>query len=202
MGLLRLYFGPAARDKAIQAAESLGRLVSDPVGDAGLKVDDSRAIVALAAYAGIGDRKPVVVVGPVDEATPEAADALLKTLEEMATGSLQIVLWAHHRNAVIPTILSRTHPTWCPGPPLVRWEDRDGVDELWDALAVNDSGAALCVLRDHKGSETDLLQGVVAHLEDTCENPASIKLWVRVREALEKTPVSALRAADAILEVS
>ena len=199
MGLLRLYFGPAARDKALQAAESLGRLVSDPVGDAGLKVDDSRAIVELAAYAGVGDRKPVVVVGPVDEATPEAADALLKTLEEMATGSLQLVLWAHHRKAVIPTILSRTHPTWCPGPPLVRWEDLDGVSDLWAALSKGDFGATLCVLREHKGSETDLLQGLLAHLEDSCEDPAAISLWVKVRAALENTPVSALRAADALV---
>lgn len=196
---IRLFFGPVARDTALQTAESEGRLISDVIGDGGLKVDDSRTIVELASHAGVGDKKPFLVVGPVDEATPEAADALLKTLEESTSASLQILLWAHHRNSVIPTILSRVHAVWCPGPPVVRWEDMAGVSDLWAALKKQDFGSVLGVLRKHKGTETDLLNGVLFHLEKEAEDPAASVLWVRIREALQHTPVSPLRAADALV---
>ena len=79
----RLFHGPSARDKAVSLSLEIGRPVGDPVGDKGLKVDDSREIVELASHSGIGDKAPTIVVGPIDQASPEASDALLKTLEEL-----------------------------------------------------------------------------------------------------------------------
>jgi hypothetical protein len=113
-----LYHGPKSRDLAVQKSEEIGRPISDPIGDQGLKVDDSRLIVsrALVGGSGVGDRPPTVVLGPLDKATPEAADALLKTLEDLADAPLRIFLWADFLSDVSPTIRSRTLHHWSPGP--------------------------------------------------------------------------------------
>lgn len=109
-----LFHGPMARDNALYRAQSLGRMISEPIGDKGLKVDDARSIVYISQSSGVGDKPPCVVIGPIDKATPEAADALLKTLEDLAEGPLKITLWAENLNGVIGTIRSRTLPKWCP----------------------------------------------------------------------------------------
>ena len=109
-----LFHGPMARDHALQRAKYLGRMIGEPIGDKGLKVDDSRKIVVLSQSSGVGDKPPTVVIGPIDNATLEASDALLKTLEDLAEGPLKIVLWAFDLHRVIGTIRSRTLPKWCP----------------------------------------------------------------------------------------
>lgn len=109
-----LFHGPMARDNALHRAQSLGRMISEPIGDKGLKVEDARSIVYISQSSGVGDKPPCVVIGPIDKATPEAADALLKTLEDLAEGPLKITLWAENLNGVIGTIRSRTLSKWCP----------------------------------------------------------------------------------------
>ena len=91
-----LFHGPLGRDEAVSKASKVGRRVSNPVGDKGLKVADSRKIVEISGSSGVGDKPPSVVVGPLDKATPEASDALLKTLEDLGSGPLRIILWANH----------------------------------------------------------------------------------------------------------
>jgi len=110
-----LFYGPGAFDSAVKAADSLGDPL-DPIGQSGLKVQDSRDLVQISIEGVVGDRPPSVVVGPMDEASPSAADALLKTLEEVAgIRSLCIVLWCKGLHSVIPTITSRCNVVWSPG---------------------------------------------------------------------------------------
>ena len=114
-----LFYGPSAFDSAVVLAASQGDPL-EPVGREGLRVQDSRDLVQIALEGVIGDRPPSVVVGPMDEASPAAADALLKTLEEVSgVKSLCIVLWCRGLHPVIPTIISRCNTVWSPGQQIV-----------------------------------------------------------------------------------
>ena len=203
-----LYHGPLARDRAVERAAEIGRPISEPLGDSGLKVDDSRLIVLKANQSGVGDKAPSLVVGPLDRATPEAADALLKTLEDMAQGPLRLVLWADYLGGVRPTIRSRTRAVWCP----VTSEDTHYIDPLYyleaDAkkllgyLLKGDHGRVLgMVLKADKGWP-ELLNAVVQQLPDLeleGEDAQTVMaLWPRIRIALDGRggPAS---AADALL---
>ena len=182
-----LFHGPKARDQAVKISEEIGRPISDPIGDQGLKVDDSRLIVnrALVGGSGVGDRPPTVVLGPLDKATPEAADALLKTLEDLADAPLRIFLWADFLSDVSPTIRSRTLHQWSPGAYRIskslkesceavinyaRSEELDGrlIESLLDSLEKYDAEVFL-----------DALVFCMAQ-----EEQYPLRLWERVRPIL------------------
>lgn len=206
-----LFHGPGSRDKAVELSKKLGRPVSEPIGDAGLKVDDSRAIIEMADSSGIGDAPPSVVVGPLDAATPEASDALLKTLEDLCDGPLSIVLWADHLRGVSGTIQSRTRAVWCPpGPrtpdPLAYMSDRAKV--LAAALLEEDEVKILGVLEDlsetKEGAKDwpDLILAACAVLSGKITEDKLcgkvVEVWGRLRPVLDGKG-SILTAADALL---
>lgn len=206
-----IFHGPSARDRAVALSIQLGRPVSEPIGDAGLKVDDSRALIELASSSGIGDRPPSVVVGPLDASTPEASDALLKTLEDLCDGPLSIVLWADHLRGVSGTIQSRTFAVWCPeGPttsdPLAYL--REPAQALAKALIENDPVKILGVLEDLSEKKDgakdwpDLLLATCAFLalsvQDETLRPNVLDAWGRIRRVLDGKG-SILTAADALL---
>ena len=161
MGTPILFHGPLARGEAVAHAAQLGRLVSEPIGDDGLKVADSRLIVTLSEDAGVGDKLPVVIVGPLDRATPEAGDALLKTLEDLTDAPLQIVLWADYLGGVIGTIRSRSLDRWCP--PDERWVSPfvdQYAEALFSAWEKQDTAACLSVLYERKKDWQALMQAL------------------------------------------
>lgn len=187
MGSPVLFHGPVSRQAAVEHARSVGRLLRDPIGDEGLKVADSREIVALADSSGVGDRAPAVVIGPLDRATPSASDALLKTLEDLSTAPLQIVLWADFLGGVVSTVRSRSLLKWCPPP--ATWSspymDEDSSD-LWAAYQKKDLSGCLEILRSRQKDWSDLLQGVcetAAHRNPT--DPDASRLWEKVRPLLD-----------------
>ncbi len=196
-----LFHGPLARSAAVAHAQQAGRLISDPIGDGGLKVADSRLIVEMATNAGVGDKQPVVIVGPLDRATPEAGDALLKTLEDLAEGPLVILLWADYLGGVIGTIRSRTLDRWCP--PNERWNSPfmdEHAEALFAAWDKGDAAACLGVIYDRKKDWQALLQGfceVVA--ERDSNSPKTARVWPLVRPLLNGKG-SYLNAASALLE--
>ena len=187
-----LFYGPMARDKAIRRASEIGRPVSEPVGDKGLKVDDARKIVALSNSSGVGDKPPSLVVGPLDLATPEASDALLKTLEDLAEGPLRLVLWSDYLKGVIGTIRSRTLPKWCP--PNKTWIDplswiEPSAKELCKAIVEKDEVKILEVLseKDNKKYAPELLQCLSNFLAKEIEkgNYEVLKIWNDLRGSLD-----------------
>lgn len=196
-----LFHGPAARGEAVTHARSVGRLLLDPLGDQGLKVADARAVVELASSSGIGDRPPCVILGPLDRATPSAGDALLKTLEDLATAPLQIVLWADFLGGVLLTLRSRSLPRWCPPPPY--WSSPymdDDAKQLWTSYSQKDLGACLETLRKRQKDWADLLQGVCeVAAEEAPLHPAAARLWGQVRPLLDGKG-SFLNAAHALTE--
>lgn len=191
-----LFHGPVAREKAVAAAELAGRVVAE-IGDNGLKVADSRTLVLLANQGSIGDRLPVAIVGPIDSATPEAADALLKTLEDLTDGPLQIILWTDHLSAVIPTIRSRTQHVWCPPKDPSGWDHLHAhmavpAKKLTEAVLAGDLITVLSVLEEVSAKDGSgvkriepLLEAVTACLAtEAVSRGVGFVFWDRLREAL------------------
>lgn len=200
MGSPILFHGPRARGEAVEHASCVGRLLSDPIGDQGLKVADSRHIVEMAGSSGVGDKKPVVIVGPLDRATPEAGDALLKTLEDLAEGPLVILLWADYLGGVIGTIRSRTIDRWCP--PDERWVSPfmdNHAEKLWEAWSKQDAEGCLAVIYDRKKDWQALVQGFCEIMaERDPEAPRTARAWPLMRPLLNGRG-SHLNAASAFL---
>ena len=197
-----LLHGPHARSEAVQLSLKVGRLIADPIGDDGLKVDASREIVALAGNAGVGDKPPVVIVGPLDRATPEAGDALLKTLEDLSTAPLRIILWADYYGGVIGTIRSRTLERWCPPEPGWVSPFMDAPAEaLYTAWERRDPLACMEALREHPRDWQALLQGFCEYLaERQVDDPLTAVVWDVVRPLMDGKG-SYLNAATALLKV-
>jgi hypothetical protein len=196
-----LFHGPEARGRAVLFSEEVGRPLREPLGDKGLKVADSREVVDLATLSGVGDKPPSLVLGPLDAATPEAADALLKTLEDLTEAPLRIVLWADHLSGVIPTIRSRTRAIWCPeGPtylsPLAYL--REDAEGLCEAILASDSVKILGILEGIGKDWPELLQALCLPLAEHLENPIAIETWLSIRRVLDGRG-TVLTAADALL---
>jgi DNA polymerase III delta prime subunit len=184
----RLFHGPTSREAAVQWADDNGRLLTDPFGDDGLKVDTSREIVELLSTVPIGDRIGTVVIGPMDGATPAAADALLKTLEELPSNVVLPALWAEDIGSVIGTIRSRTDEVWCPPNPD---SSPDGpylqtAEALCEAALRRRIPSIIETLKEHAGSEDALLRASCVVLSTKEEWPLNvrIKLWESLREVL------------------
>jgi hypothetical protein len=179
-------------------------MVLDPVGDKGLKVDDSRQVVEISLNPGVGDKPPYVVIGPLDAATPEASDALLKTLEEVENTPLRIVLWADYLGEVIPTIRSRTHAVWCP--PGRTWLDplswkEDAAKALLKAWLAEDWVRVIGLLAEDAKNWQDLLRALCNLLPPATSGEGGERvmlLWESIRPVLDGKG-SYLLAVDALL---
>ena len=200
-----LYHGPSARDRAVREAGGEGfRPVAPPMGDDGLKVDDARTLVELLGTAPVGDKRGSLVLGPLDRTTPEAGDALLKTLEDYGEGPTRVFAWAWDFSGVLPTIRSRTLPVWCPGPdPLAHLAKK--AQALCDALSAGKLHTVLEVLGEEPDdfAREDLLLAFLAPLS---RNPlpesgggGSGAVWRRVRPLLNGKGVSRLVAVTALM---
>ncbi len=194
-----LFHGPLAFETSIKKSRELGSPVdSSPMGQDGLKVEDSRSIVELALEGTVGDLPPSLGVGPIDEATVEASDALLKTLEDtVGISPLRIILWANSLGGVRDTIISRCNSVWCPselgsGSGHVS-SDPASVQSLYDFILKDKQADAIKVIRDSDENWVDLIRGVaelassgIADQElSTTERDLVIRLWRRSREILD-----------------
>ncbi len=71
-----------------------------------IQIDQVRSLQADAAIAPLEGRRKVFIIREIERATPPAANALLKTLEEPAP-HVVLLLTSNRRDQVLPTILSR-----------------------------------------------------------------------------------------------
>jgi DNA polymerase III delta' subunit len=71
-----------------------------------LRIDEIRALKEELSLKAFSDRPRAAIVAPADRMTPQAANALLKTLEEPPAGT-HLLLVAHRVSQVMPTIVSR-----------------------------------------------------------------------------------------------
>lgn len=198
MGTPILFHGPSGRDRAVAWSFDSGRPVSEPLGDNGLKVDDSRLIVGLSNQAGVGDRPPTLVIGPIDRATVEASDALLKTLEDLAEGPLRVVLWADFLVSVSPTIRSRTQAIWCEGVTRIPKATKQAAESVILAHRENKTVASKAHAALEEQDPEILLDAMIATLD--VNDPNDLALWERLRPMLGSRWVTAKTAfIDAVV---
>lgn len=155
--LPELYCGGGARAAARLRAQSIlsGRPGLHPdffaVESEGkwLGIGEIRALVLWARYAPVAGPKRVALLGPAERLTPEAANALLKLLEEVSP-YLAVILYAEAPDRVIPTVRSRCSLRFSPSS-TEAWREaltRAGYDE----------------------KEADFLLSLCAEREDELEN--------------------------------
>ncbi|MBC7222303.1 hypothetical protein H5T56_04920 [Candidatus Bipolaricaulota bacterium] len=121
--LPELYCGGGARAAARLRAQALlsGRLGLHPdffsVESEGrwLGIGEVRALALWARYAPVAGPRRVALLGPAERLTPEAANALLKLLEEVPP-YLALILYGEAPDRVIPTVRSRCSLRFSPSP--------------------------------------------------------------------------------------
>lgn len=198
-----LFHGPGARNEAVQKAEEIGRLLAPPFGDSGLKTDISREIVEILGSVPVGDEIGVVVIGPLDEVHPSAADALLKTLEDFDENYVQPILWAEDAGSVIGTIRSRSLETWCP----IQGVGLEGVylkvaENLCRAALERRVATVIETLKEHKGFESQILRAsckVLLEKEGDWPDKARMSLWGSLRGVLSVRDPTNLEVLSAYL---
>ena len=200
-----LFHGPTSRDVAIEEAEKIGRLLAEPFGDDGLKVETAREIVEMLSTAPIGDQLGVVVIGPFDDVTVQASDALLKTLEEFDSRFVQPILWAMDVGSVTGTIRSRCLPRWCPALPGHSPERPylGAAERLCEAALRRRTAAVIEHLKENEGMEGDLMRASAEVLINKEEWPLEVRLllWESIRKTLKayRDKPTALGALSAFL---
>lgn len=192
-----LFFGPGAEQEALTTAGKLGRLLAPAFGDGGLKVDAAREAVALMDSPPVGDSVGTLIIG-LDLINPQAADVLLKSVEECDTTQIQPLLWATDLGGVPETIRSRCLARWSPSDLQMNNPMTDLAGQIIDKYNAKDiAGLVVLFLKeDFKDKESDLLTALSGKL--VAKDPAD--LWPRLRQVAMLYNPSAKEILAALLE--
>jgi len=161
-----------------------GRLLAPPFGEDGLKTDDMREAVDLLGTTPVGDQTGFVIIGPVDFANENAADVLLKTLEDHDEAYVQPILWASDLGNVSPTIQSRCSTVWCPSRESVEQPHLDTATKILRSIKDWDLTTLVQKVQECKGEEHELLGALSTKL---AEKPTerSVRIWRSLRKILK-----------------
>lgn len=193
-----LFHGPGAREEAVEASTREGLPIDDPIGDEGLKTDDVRELVIRLRAPAVGSQRGTLVIGPVDGIPVSAADAMLKTIEEVRPDGTLPILWARDAGRVLPTIVSRCLVTWCPAGADPDLPYMEAADKLVRAALTNKWGTAIEILGEHKGNEYEVLSATASVLSQA-RGDTWIPLWLAIREVLCSTHISKTEAVSALM---
>jgi DNA polymerase-3 subunit delta' len=148
-----------------------------------ISVDQVRGLADFFGMSAHQGGRRVIVIHPAEAMNVNAANALLKNLEEPPPGLL-FILVSHKPQQLLPTILSRCLSFALPAPDAAsatRWLAEQGVKNPAEALAVSGFAPLQAVqLNEQLGSEErdKLLRGV--------RQPAALDVFA-LAEALQKT---------------
>lgn len=152
-----------------------------------IKIDQIRQFLAQAASTAQQGGRKVVVIAPVEQLNMNAANALLKNLEEPSAETFFILL-SHVISGVMPTIRSRCHVTPLPVPPVAQAKawlaglgHKDGVEEV---LALT-SGAPLAAKALLDVERAQQLATFFNGLQQIAESPGELVTLTPVSEWLE-----------------
>lgn len=160
---------------------SIGRLLHEPFGEAGLKMAESREIIDLMNNAPMGDDPGAVLIGPMDRSQQMATDVLLKSIEEYDPEIVRPVLWALNEQDVSPTIRSRCLHRWCPATETYDELLLEHAEKLVDASLKQQRAIVLETLKEN-GEE--ILSAVARVLSWRKMDEPTRALWERVRAVL------------------
>jgi DNA polymerase-3 subunit delta' len=148
-----------------------------------ISVDQIRGLADFFGMSAHQGGRRVIVIHPAETMNVNAANALLKSLEEPPPGLL-FILVSHKPQQLLPTILSRCLTFALPAPDAasaVRWLEQQGVSNPVQALAVSGFAPLQAVQHDEQqgGGERDKLLRAV-------RLPATLDAFV-LAEVLQKT---------------
>ena len=179
-----LFYGPGSEDFALNESHKIGRLIKT-FGSEGLKTEEAREAVSLINETPVGDRKGVILIGPMDTANEKASDVLLKSLEDFNEKVIQPILWAYDIGNVIPTIRSRCISKWCFAKEQVSPEMQELAIGLLSAWVQKDVKHIVDTLKANKKNLRDLLNTVVLFIsQQVVEKPKWGNLWFPIRKVL------------------
>lgn len=172
-----------------QALSLDGEEADDPKPVSGKKpskqvsVDQIRGLADFFGMSAHQGGRRVIVIHPAEAMNTNAANALLKSLEEPPPGLL-FILVSHKPQQLLPTILSRCLSFALPAPDAAsasRWLAEQGVKNPADALAVSGFAPLQAVQLDEQlgGEEREKLLRAV-------RQPAALDVFA-LAEALQKT---------------
>jgi len=169
-----------------------------------MKKGDARELVSLLSQTPIGEKPWGVVVGPLDEITPEVGDVLLKTIEEFVPGKIRPFLWAWDFGGVIPTLRSRTLHTFVPGVDERVSLSRTQADRLLKAYLGKNWSEIVSELKESKGDEEFVLLALVEAIQEGLSDPNLrndlLALWGSVRDLhTRRTALTPARVLAAFL---
>jgi len=204
IGSVSLYHGPGSEAAAKNEAKEYGLVL--PFGTSGeaMKKGDARELVSLLSQTPIGEKPWGVVVGPLDEITPEVGDVLLKTIEEFVPGKIRPFLWAWDFGGVIPTLRSRTLHTFVPGVDERVSLSRTQADRLLKAYLGKNWSEIVSELKESKGDEEFVLLALVEAIQEGLSDPNLrndlLALWGSVRDLhTRRTALTPARVLAAFL---
>jgi DNA polymerase-3 subunit delta' len=154
-----------------------------------IKVSSIRAVRRESSMSTADRRRKVFVISEADSMGDEAANTLLKTLEEPA-GNTMLILTTAHRDALLPTILSR-----CQNVRFDRLKEQEIHAALVERKGVDDRRAEL-VARLADGSYTRALALLT---EDVDEWRRDVLAFVRT--ALSNNVASLLQAVEKVADL-
>ena len=148
-----------------------------------ISVDQVRGLADFSGMSAHQGGRRVVVIHPAEAMNTNAANALLKNLEEPPPGML-FILVSHKPQQLLPTILSRCLSFALPAPDAaeaVRWLTQQGVKKPVEAFAASGFAPLQAAQMDEQvgGEERDKLLRAV-------RQPASLDVFA-LAEALQKT---------------
>lgn len=182
-----LFHGQGAQDAAMEAAGQYGRVLAVLGGDKGLRKDDSREMLRFHNMPPASDAFGSVVLGPMDLATFEAADALLKIIEEPSAYTRPF-LWAFDLGEVPKTIRSRCQPIWSSGPASTSSEEINS--ELIESALAGDGIAIGELLVKH-----DPKTVLDAALKQLSKREGEPRTWAHMKNALGRESIASVSAA-------
>lgn len=182
-----LFYGEGAEDQALEAAEVYGKILKVLGTEKGVRKDDARQMTLIHNAPPVSDSLGAVVIGPMDLATTEASDALLKIIEEPSKYTKPF-LWANDVGQVPKTIRSRCHCVWAYQAPET-YEYPCDIDLLDQAM----SGDGLAVSELLLKEEPKKIMEAVVHRLST--RKVSTRQWNLYKAVLGNETLSSVSSA-------
>lgn len=132
-----------------------------------IKIDCVRELIRFASLSAHQGGRRVVVLEPVEALNHNAANALLKVLEE-PTANLHFILVGHQIGRVLPTLRSRCQKIACPAPDLAQataWLERWLPANRAERLLALCNGAPLAALGVFEREEDAVYEQLLSQLK-------------------------------------
>jgi len=171
------------------------------MGEDGLRVAQAREAVRILSTRTIGERRGVLVLGPMDLANDKSCDVLLKSIEEIDPEGTFPILWANDLSEVRETIVNRCLCVWKGGDRTVLDKEVEvRAVQLVDAVTTNDLNLISRLVRDSKDLRA-LGDGVAREVSERFQKGdlSALAVWERLRPEMAFTNPSKIGVSHALL---